>query len=96
MGEIENPHIHSIWILTDETREDFERLIADESRLQPIKERLSIRELDIQPLDLDDRTSKGESRVISYAAKFIGHNNHDLAIWDDVRILPLARMTTSH
>lgn len=89
MGELENPHIHSIWILTNETRESFERLIADEKRFHPIKERLSIREMDIQRLDIDDRNSKGESRVTSYMAKFIGHNNHDLARWDDVRILPL-------
>lgn len=93
MGELENPHVHSIWILTDEIRERFQELITDEKRIASLKERLSIRDLDIQALDDDRRNSSGESRVSSYTAKFIGHNNHDLKRWEDFRILPLQRHT---
>ncbi|MGX9117872.1 hypothetical protein ACWTU6_14490 [Mesorhizobium sp. BHbsci] len=88
MGELENPHIHSIWIFTDQTRDGFQKLLADEERLTSIKERFSIRELDIQQLDHDHRNSTGESRASSYMAKFMVHNNHELKVADDFRVLP--------
>lgn len=89
MGELENPHIHSIWVFTDRTRDGFQRLLADKARLLSIKERFSIRELDIQQLDHDHRNSTGESRASSYMAKFMVHNNHELKVADDFRVLPI-------
>ncbi|WP_027040241.1 hypothetical protein [Mesorhizobium ciceri] len=88
MGKLENPHIHSIWIFTNQTREGFQKLLADKERLLSIKERFSIRELDIQQLDHDHRNSTGESRASSYMAKFMVHNNHELKVADDFRVLP--------
>lgn len=88
MGELENAHIHSIWIFTDQTRDGFQKLLADKSRLLSIKERFSIRELDIQQLDHDHRNSTGDSRASSYMAKFMVHNNHELKVADDFRVLP--------
>ena len=96
MGEKENPHIHSIWIFTDQTRDGFQKLLADKQRLLSIKERFAIRELDIQQLDQEDQNSTDESRVSSYMAKFIGHNNHQLAISDDFRVLPIEHTRTVH
>ncbi|WP_376702533.1 hypothetical protein RQ479_21315 [Mesorhizobium sp. ISC25] len=88
MGELENAHIHSIWIFTDKTRDGFHTLLADKERLTSIKERFSIRELDVQQLDYDHRNSTGESRASSYMAKFMVHNNHELKVADDFRVLP--------
>lgn len=88
MGELENAHIHSIWIFTDQTRDGFQKLLADKERLLHIKERFSIRELDIQQLDHDHRNSTGDSRASSYMAKFMVHNNHELKVADDFRVLP--------
>lgn len=88
MGELENPHIHSIWTFTDEVREGFQKLIADKQRFLAFKERFSIREMDIQALDHDHRNSTGEGRATSYMAKFIGHNNPELLVGDDFRVLP--------
>ncbi|RVD54508.1 MAG: hypothetical protein EOS30_11025 [Mesorhizobium sp.] len=91
MGKLENPHIHSIWIFRDEVREGFQKLIADKERFSAFKERFSIREMDIQALDLDHRNSRGEGRATSYMAKFIGHNNSELLISDDFRVLPISK-----
>lgn len=91
MGELENPHIHSIWIFTDQVREGFQKLIADKERLLAIKERFSIREMDIQALDHDHQNSTGEGRATSYMAKFIGHNNSELSVSDDFRVLPIPK-----
>ncbi|TPK41257.1 hypothetical protein FJ492_19840 [Mesorhizobium sp. B2-5-4] len=88
MGELENAHIHSIWMFTDQTRDGFLKLLADKEWLRSIKERFSIRELDIQQLDHDHRNSTGESRASSYMAKFRVHNNHELKVADDFRVLP--------
>lgn len=92
MGELENPHIHSIWIFTDQVREGFQKLIADRERFLAFKERFSIREMDVQALDYDHRNSTGEDRATSYMAKFIGHNNSELLAGDDFRVLPIARL----
>jgi len=89
MGELENPHIHSIWIFRDDVREGFQKMIADKQRFSAIKERFSIREVDIQALDHGHRNSTGEGRAISYMAKFIGHNNSELLVGDDLRVLPI-------
>ncbi|MER9642402.1 hypothetical protein [Mesorhizobium sp. M0239] len=89
MGELQNPHIHSIWIFTDQTRDGFQKLLDDKERLLAIKERFSIRELDIQQLDHDHRNSTGDSRASSYMAKFMVHNNHELKVADDFRVLPI-------
>ncbi|ESX91353.1 hypothetical protein [Mesorhizobium sp. LSHC412B00] len=89
MGQLENPHIHSIWIVTEQTRDGFLKLFADKERLLSIKERFSIRELDIQQLDHDHRNSTGDSRASSYMAKFMVHNNHELKVADDFRVLPI-------
>ncbi|OHV70759.1 hypothetical protein LCM4577_00845 [Mesorhizobium sp. LCM 4577] len=91
MGALENPHIHSIWVFTDEIRDRFEKLVADYSRFQGIKNRFSIREIDIQPLNHDHRNSTGEGRATSYMAKFMGHNNRQLLVGDDFRMLPINR-----
>ncbi|MEI8698127.1 hypothetical protein [Mesorhizobium sp. ISC15] len=88
IGELENAHIHSIWIFTNQTRDGFQKILADEKRLLSIKERFSIRELDIQQLDHDHRNSTGEGRASSYMAKFMVHNNHELKVADDFRVLP--------
>lgn len=93
MGELENPHIHSIWIFTDQIREGFQKLIADKERFSVFKERFSIREMDIQALDHEHRNSTGESRATSYMAKFIGHNNSELRFSDDFRVLPIHNNT---
>ncbi|RWM10424.1 hypothetical protein [Mesorhizobium sp.] len=93
MGELENPHIHSIWIFTDQAREGFQKLIADKERFQAFKERFSIREMDIQALDHDHRNLTGEGRATSYMAKFIGHNNSELLVGDDFRVLPIHHNT---
>lgn len=96
MGQLENAHIHSIWLFTDQTRDGFLKLLADKERLLSIRERFSIRELDIQQLDHDHRNSTGDSRVSSYMAKFIGHNNQQLTISDDFRVLPIERSGSVH
>lgn len=96
MGALENPHIHSIWIFTDQVREGFQKLIADKERLLAIKERFSIREMDIQALDHDHRNSTGEGRATSYMAKFIGHNNRQLMVGDDFRVLPISKRPALH
>lgn len=88
MGALENPHIHSIWIFTDQVREGFQKLIADKERFPAFKERFCLREMDIQALDHDHRNSTGEGRATSYMAKFIGHNNSELSVGDDFRVLP--------
>lgn len=88
MGELENPHIHSIWIFTDQTRDGFQKLLADKEGLLSIKERFSIRELDIQQLDHDHRNLTDDSRALSYMAKFMVHNNQELKVADDFRVLP--------
>ncbi len=89
MGEIENKHIHSIWIFTNRTAIEFQKFLADENRLTTVKERFGIRQIDIQPLDHENRNLTGESRISSYTAKFIGHNNDNLTIPDDFRVFPL-------
>ncbi len=88
MGALENPHIHSIWIFAEQTRDGFQNLLADKERLISIKARFSIRELDVQQLDHDHRNSTGDSRASSYMAKFMVHNNHELKVADDFRVLP--------
>lgn len=96
MGALENPHIHSIWIFTDQVREGFQKLVADKPRFLAFKERFSIREMDIQALDHDHRNSTGEGRATSYMAKFIGHNNSELLVRDDFRVLPFSKRPALH
>lgn len=91
MGELENPHIHSIWIFTDQVREGFQKLIVHKDRFLALKERFSIREMDIQALDHDPRNSTGDGCATSYMAKFIGHNNSELLVGDDFRVLPILK-----
>lgn len=93
MGELENAHIHTIWIFTDQVRERFQKLIADRERFSAFKERFQIREMDIQALDHDHRNSTGQRCATSYMAKFIGHNNSELLVGDDFRVLPIVHAT---
>lgn len=86
MGEIENIHIHSIWILTDKSRERFERLWNDQDWIDRIRDRHGIRAIDIERIDDDRTTSDGYSVVSSYTSKFIGHNQRELAVGDDFRV----------
>jgi hypothetical protein len=89
IGALENPHIHSIWIFRDQIREAFQKLVADKERFSALKERFCLREMDIQALDHDHRNSTGEGRATSYMTKFIGHNNSELLVGDDFRVLPI-------
>jgi hypothetical protein len=89
MGEVENVHIHSVWMLTDETNGRFQNLISDRKWFKDLRERSSIRAIDIQRLEPREGNLRGQNRVLSYSAKFIGHNNRDLIIGDDFRMLPI-------
>lgn len=88
IGEIENLHVHSIWILTDQTRDRFLEFLNEGTRFVAIKERFSIRAIDIQPMIDDRRNQTGESCISSYTAKFIGHNNDGLGVPSDFAICP--------
>ncbi|TIX18983.1 MAG: hypothetical protein E5W97_29410 [Mesorhizobium sp.] len=96
IGPLENPHIHSIWIFADQVREGFQKLISDKERFLAFKERFCLREMDIQALDHDHRNSTGEGRATSYMAKFIGHNNSELLVSDDFRVLPISKRPALH
>lgn len=89
MGAVDNAHVHSIWLFSETTGQEFQNLIADSNWFQPIKERFAIRTIDIQPLDHERRNLTGESRISSYTSKFLAHNNRDLAASDDLRIFPI-------
>lgn len=89
MGEIENIHIHSIWMLTEKSRERFERLWDDVDWIDRIRDRHGIRAIDIQRIDDDRMTSDGYSVVSSYTSKFIGHNQGQLVSGDDIRVFPM-------
>lgn len=91
LGQVENAHIHSIWMLTNQIAPAFRNLVADKNWLQGFEKQLSIRQIDIQPFDDRDRYSTGESRIASYTAKFVGFNNAELAVADDVCVLPPQR-----
>lgn len=88
IGEIENAHIHSIWILTNQTAPALKILLADKNWLQTIKKQFSIRQIDIQPLDDRNRYSTGESQISSYTAKWIGFNNNEPNPIADLMIFP--------
>ena len=83
MGELENPHIHSIWLSTNEIAPKVLETLNDSEWLGPVKARHRIRQVDIQ------RLRPETSPMTGYAAKLIGHNTQELRIADDLRILPL-------
>jgi hypothetical protein len=85
MGEIENGHIHSIWLGTNENSNDLRELFEDSGWLSAIKDRHGIRAIDVQPLRAE---AEGTKRLVGYTAKLIGHNHRELQITDDFRILP--------
>ncbi len=88
IGEIENLHIHSIWVTTPQTAEQFKKFWNDDAQLEAMKKRLSIRAIDVRPLDLGYRNSTGQSQISSYTAKFVAMNSADAKIGDDLRIYP--------
>jgi hypothetical protein len=67
---------------------EINNLISDTKWFEDLKERSSIRAIDIQRLEPREGNLKAQNRVLSYSAKFIGHNNRDLIIGDDFRMLP--------
>lgn len=82
MGDVENAHIHSIWLGTNEIAPRVLETLNDPEWLGPLKARHRIRQIDIQRLKTET------TRMTDYAAKLIGHNTQDLRIADDLRILP--------
>jgi len=88
IGEIENLHIHSIWVTTNQTAEKFEEFWNDDSKLEAMNKRLSIRAIDVRPLDVGYRNLTDQSRISSYTAKFVAMNAAEARIADDLRIYP--------
>jgi hypothetical protein len=82
MGELENPHIHSIWLGTNEIAPKVLETLNNPEWLGPLKTRHHIRQIDIQ------RLRPETTSITEYAAKLIGHNTAELTIADDLRILP--------
>lgn len=82
MGELENAHIHSIWLSTNEIAPRVLETLNDSEWLGPVKARHHIRQIDIQ------RLRQETVRMTGYAAKLIGHNTAELKVEDDLRILP--------
>jgi hypothetical protein len=82
IGELENPHIHSIWLGTNEIAPKVLETLKDPEWLGPLKARHQIRQIDTQ------RLRPETVRMTGYAAKLIGHNTAELRIADDFRILP--------
>lgn len=89
MGSIENVHIHSIWMSNPTIDERFTEMWSNENWVSEATKRLGIRDLDVRRWDNDTRDRYGNSRVTSYASKFIGHNQRNLDIPDDFRIYPV-------
>lgn len=84
MGPIENAHIHSIWLMTNETAGKFRELSSGQDGMQSVKEMHGIRNVDVQSLIAQGQRS---NRLVGYTTKLIGHNNRDLSLGDDFRIL---------
>jgi hypothetical protein len=82
MGELENAHIHSIWLSTNEVAPKVLETLNNPEWLGAMKARLRIRQIDIQ------RLRPETTRMTGYAAKLIGHNTAELRIADDLRIFP--------
>ncbi|MEP7452745.1 hypothetical protein [Phyllobacterium sp. SB3] len=86
MGEVQNIHIHTIWMLPSDLTEKFKTAL-NEIDLS----RFDFRQIDVQPITSLKNNRSGPSTLSSYTGKFLGFNNHNLEVSEDIMIYPRAR-----
>jgi hypothetical protein len=83
MGEVENVHLHTIWMLPSDLTEKFKTAI-NEIELS----KFDFREINIQPLWGFDSNKQRPSRLATYTSKFLDFNNDKLQVEEDIMIFP--------
>lgn len=88
VSQVENVHIHSIWVTSSITQAKFVNALFDFSYLKKL-EKFDIQRIDVRRLSNMAVGENGVTRVSNYVAKFPGQN----AVWlylgyDDVRLYP--------
>ncbi len=85
MGDAENLHIHSIWVVPSGKVDQVERVLRERS--SALKGMTRIDGIDIKAIDRGDIRSI--SRVVSYSSKLMGHNAAKLDVAEDFRVFPV-------
>lgn len=86
-GDIENLHIHSLWIVPPNIKEKFIDILTNYSS-DIRKYNFGINEIHFIPIDNYNYQDDKPSTLASYTAKFIPFNSSDITIESDIRILP--------
>jgi len=84
IGNLENLHIHSIWVIPSTQIDQFEESLRRGSILSNRDTRFDA--VDIKLVDQGDANSV--LRVASYSSKLIGFNSMSLGVAEDFRVFP--------
>lgn len=83
MGEIQNIHIHTIWMIPSDLTEKFKTALKEIDL-----SRFDFRQIDVQPITSLKNNGSKPSKLSSYTGKFLGFNNQNLEVGEDIMILP--------
>lgn len=83
--ELENLHIHSMWVVSSEKSEACQEIIR--SAVASSKGTLKVDSVDIQIVDASD--AEALVTTTAYSSKLVGMNNERLEISEDFKVFPL-------
>jgi hypothetical protein len=89
-GELENLHIHSMWVLRTDQIGAFRSCVERPIHCRP--DDLEIDGIDIQ--GVDGKAFQSVARIASYSSKLIGFNRAELEIAEDFRVYPTTKSRT--
>ncbi|MRG54578.1 hypothetical protein GF108_03140 [Phyllobacterium sp. SYP-B3895] len=90
MGDVENVHLHTIWMLPADLTEKFKSAI-NEIQIEWEFTKFDLRDIDIQPMTSFVTDRLRPSVLSSYTSKFLDFNNEKLQVAEDIQIFPRSK-----
>jgi hypothetical protein len=94
MGDVENAHIHSIWMLRADLTEKFKSVINEIQNERQFSS-FDFRHIDIRPIISFNGNGLRPSKLATYTSKFLDFNNEKLLVEEDIQIYPRPRKSRS-
>jgi hypothetical protein len=94
MGDVENVHLHSIWMLPADLTEKFKTVFNDIQNEKQFST-FDFRQIDIRPISSFNGNGLRPSKLATYTSKFLDFNNEKLLVEEDIQIYPRPRNSHS-
>jgi hypothetical protein len=90
MGDVENVHLHTIWMLPSDLTEKFTSAI-EEIQTEWEFSKFDFRQIDVRPMWSFVSDGLRPSVLSSYTSKFLDFNNEKLQVEEDIQIFPRSK-----